>query len=158
MRIRSAMGSAADKAGDIAASAVKKGSEVIESAKLNFALRSEKKKLERMFSVLGKLLYEQVAGTDVRTQIKAQIMEISEQKLVIEDINSHIKDASGKEECEFCGSYIDVESAYCPNCGRSRGINISNADETVSFGEDDADPKAAEDAVLAAEDAVDALE
>ena len=107
----------AGKVGTFTKAAVKKTGEAAEIAKLQVTFISEKRKLERMFSTLGKLFYEQVKGTDVRVQIAAQVMEIDEQKAVIKDLKSAIVAAKGKASCAGCGKPIDAESAYCPSCG-----------------------------------------
>ena len=120
MDIRSIVSSAASKIDSLARIAVKKGGEAAESAKLNLTLRSEQKKLDSMFTTLGKLFYEQVKGTDVRTQIKTQIMEIDEQKLVIDELKLTIAEANGKASCIICGSDIEIDAVYCPACGGSQ--------------------------------------
>ncbi len=120
MDIRTIVSSAASKLDSLARIAVKKGGEAAESAKLNLALRSEQKKLDTMFTTLGKLFYEQVKGTDVRTQVKAQIMEIDEQKLVIEELKLTIAEANGKATCTSCGNDIEIDAVYCPVCGSSQ--------------------------------------
>lgn len=120
MDIKAIVSSVASKAESLARTAVKKGGEVAEAAKLNITLKSEEKKLENMFATLGKLFYEQVKGTDVRAQVKAQVMEIDEQKLVIEELKATIAEAGGKVSCESCGKEIDIDAAYCPTCGKAQ--------------------------------------
>lgn len=120
MDIRTIFNSAASKIDSLARIAVKKGGEAAESAKLNLTLRSEQKKLDTMFVTLGKLFYEQVKGTDVRTQVKTQIMEIDEQKLVIEALKLTIAEANGKASCKSCGNDIEIDAVYCPICGSSQ--------------------------------------
>lgn len=93
MDFKYVVNSAAGKARHFTKTAVKKTGEAAEYAKLQVAFISEKRKLERMFSTLGKLFYEQVKGTDVRVQIAAQIMEIDEQKAVIKDLKRAIYEA-----------------------------------------------------------------
>lgn len=122
MDFKYAVSSAAGKVGHFTRVAVKKTGEAAELAKLRVAFISEKRKLEGMFSTLGKLFYEQVKGTDVRVQIAAQIMEIDEQKAVISKLKSDIVAAKGKAVCAGCGSPIDSEAAFCPACGERQFV------------------------------------
>lgn len=122
MDIKAIVSNVASKAEGLARTAVKKGSEVAESAKLTITLKSEERKLENMFSTLGKLFYEQVKGTDVRAQIKAQVMEIDEQKLVIQELKASIDETNGKIKCDSCGKDMDIDAAYCPTCGKAQAM------------------------------------
>lgn len=125
MDIKSIVSNVATKVDSIARTAVKKGGVAANSAKLALSMRSERKKLDGMFSTLGKLFYEQVNGTDVRAQIKAQVMEIEEQKLVIAELKTAMEEAGGKAKCKKCGKLIDIDAAYCPSCGCSQGCEKS---------------------------------
>ncbi len=125
--------SAAGKVGGFTKAAVRKTGEAAEVAKLRVAFASEKRKLEGMFSTLGKLFYEQVKGTDIRVQIAAQVMEIDEQKAVLAELKSAIVSAKGKTYCQSCQSPISAELAYCPSCGAQQFATKSGSDgETAS--------------------------
>ncbi|MBQ8248323.1 MAG: zinc ribbon domain-containing protein [Clostridia bacterium] len=118
MDIKSIIDDVTEKAGSLAKSAVKKTGEAAETAKFKFLIKSEQKKLDAMFTELGKLFYKQVKGTDVRAQAKAQIMEIDEQKRIISDLKSAIIETAGKMICDSCGKAIDLEHTFCPECGK----------------------------------------
>ncbi len=110
----------ANKAGSLAKSAARKTGEVAEQAKLAITAKSEKGKLETMYTTLGKLFYEQVKGTDVRAQVSAQIMEIDEQKLVIEQLTTEMAENNGHILCDGCGKEISFDDAFCPTCGKKQ--------------------------------------
>lgn len=118
MDIKSIVDNVTTKASEIAKTAVKKTGEAAESAKNAIALKSENNKLEELFTTLGKLFYEQTKGTDMRKQISVQIMQIDEQKLVIENLRAIMAESSGKMVCDSCGKDIDIDSAFCPICGK----------------------------------------
>lgn len=124
MDFKSILDNVASKVDTFAKTAAKKTGEVAESAKLAISLKSEQHKLEGMFTTLGKLFYEQAKGTDVRAQVAAQVMEIDEQKKVINDLKVTIAEASGKVICESCGKEIDVDNAFCPVCGKKQEPKI----------------------------------
>lgn len=120
MEIKTILDGVANTAGTFAKSAAKKAGEVAETTKLNITLKSEQRKLEGMFTTLGKLFYEQSKGTDVRAQIVAQIMEIDEQKQTIDDLRTILVESTGKVICNSCGKGIDIDDAYCPVCGKKQ--------------------------------------
>ncbi len=124
MEIKTILDGVASTAGTFAKSAAKKAGEVAESTKLNITLKSEQRKLEGMFTTLGKLFYEQSKGTDVRAQIVAQIMEIDEQKQTIDDLRIILVESAGKVICTSCGKGIDIDDAYCPVCGKKQGPKL----------------------------------
>lgn len=126
MEFKKIVHTVAGKAGAIAKSAAKKTGEAAGNAKLAITYKSEKIKLEKMFTTLGKLFYEQTAGTDVRAQIVAQIMEINEQKKSIEDIKALMEEVKGKASCPGCGKSISIDAAYCPVCGQKLGITAED--------------------------------
>lgn len=129
MDIKSILGSVTDKASSLAKSAARKTSEAAEQAKLLLTIKSEKGKLEIMYATLGKLFYEQVKGNDIRAQVAAQVMEIDEQKKVIQDLTAEMSEVSGHIICDGCSKEIDIDDVYCPSCGKrqeARKIDITD--------------------------------
>lgn len=149
MDIKSIVNDVTEKAGSLAKSAVKKTGEAAESAKFKFLMKSEEKKLDAMFTELGKLFYKQVKGTDVRAKAAAQIMEIDEQKRIINDLKSLVIESQEKMICDSCGKAIDIENIFCPECGKKiepklmhndnpeeETDEISDSDDSVSENSD----------------------
>ncbi len=128
MGFKEMIGDVATTAGTLARSAAKRAGEVAESTKLNITLKSEQHKLEGMFTTLGKLFYEQAKGTDVRAQIVAQIMEINEQKQIIDDLRTVLVEAGGKVICSSCGKGINIDDVYCPICGKKQEPKLMFSD------------------------------
>ncbi len=129
MDIKAIVNDVTEKAGSLAKSAVKKTGEAAESAKFRFLMKSEEKKLDAMFTELGKLFYKQVKGTDVRAKTTAQIMEIDEQKQIINDLKSAIIESQGKMICDSCGKAIDIENVFCPECGKKIEPKLMHNDD-----------------------------
>ena len=152
MDIKNAVNTAAGKLGTFTKTAVKKTGEAAETAKLNLALISEKRKLEKMFATLGKLFYEQAKGTDVRIQIRVQVFEIDEQKSVIASLRREIIASKGKAVCAFCGKPMEMEATYCNHCGKQQFVKNYGCEENgCGCNEETADE------VTEAEDFVDAF-
>jgi len=131
MEFKSIAKKVAGKAGNIAKSAAKKTGVAANSAKLTLALKNAEIKLNKKFTVLGKLFYEQTKGTDVRTQIVAQIVEINEQKVVIADLKALIDEINGKATCPSCGKVIDLDAVFCPACGYKQTVNEEPTKEEI---------------------------
>lgn len=132
MDIKSIVDTVSTKASELAKSAVKKTGEVAESAKLAISIKSEQSKLDNMFTTLGKLFYEQAKGTEVRAQVAAQILEIDEQKKVIEDLRLTAANASGRMICDSCGKEMSLDDAFCPVCGKKVEAKLLFNDEEVA--------------------------
>ncbi len=101
------------KTGEVADLAAKKGSEVAESVKLNVSLKNEEGKLAKQFCALGKLVYDKADNETVA----AQIVEIDDQKQLIEDIKAEIAEKNGKTICQGCGAEVEADSTFCKHCG-----------------------------------------
>jgi len=117
MEIKYYMGSFAGKAGRFAKTAAKKTGTAASNAKLTIKLRSAMIKLEKMYTTLGKLFYEQTMGIDVRKQIVAEVSKINAQKDMIDELKYLLDEARGKTVCISCGKTISVDAVYCPVCG-----------------------------------------
>ncbi|MBQ8510796.1 MAG: zinc ribbon domain-containing protein [Clostridia bacterium] len=112
-KLNSFLNKAAENVNAAAKTAAKKTGEVAESAKLTIALKTEQSKLEGLYNQLGKLYYEKAE----EAQLAAQVLEIDEQKVVIEQLKAEIAENSGKVICPGCGKEISVDVAFCPACG-----------------------------------------
>ncbi|MBE6613511.1 MAG: zinc ribbon domain-containing protein [Ruminococcaceae bacterium] len=105
------------KAGTAAKAAAKKTGEAAETAKLAITLKTEESKLRGLYAKLGVLYYANTAGEDNADVLAAQVLEIDEQKMVIENLRAVIDERNGKMKCPNCGKIIDIESAFCNSCG-----------------------------------------
>ncbi len=123
------------KAQAAAQTAVKKTGEVAESAKQAITLKSEQQKLERLYTEMGKLYYNQ-ENAEV---LAAQVMEIDEQKRVIDELKAQIAESKGKTVCASCGKELEENSLFCNVCGAKQEPKKNIANEPCAEKAEDAE-------------------
>ena len=91
--VGSAAKTTADKATELAKATANKAADLAGIAKLELSLSSEKKKLSRLFSALGKAYYEKRESENLSLELEALVREISEQKSVIKNLSDQLAKA-----------------------------------------------------------------
>lgn len=97
-------------------SAVQKGKELADIAKINSAVSDEKKKIDSNYREIGKL-YFSLHGEDPDVDFAAMIAAIHESKNRIAEYKQQIKDIKGVVCCEKCGAEVSNDAAFCSACG-----------------------------------------
>jgi len=101
--------------------AAEKAKDLAEIGKLQLTQRDQESKLEKMFIQLGKDFYEkcpQEEGTAFYelarsiTQLKAEMAVTREQLTLLK----------GGVRCEACGTLMEADTVFCPQCGTRREI------------------------------------
>lgn len=93
-----------------------KSSDMVEVTKLNMSISQEKDKINRLYTEIGSLVYNQYKeGNDVGFGEKcAQIAEIEEK---IEGFQKKIQEIKNMAKCPGCGAEINAETVFCAQCG-----------------------------------------
>jgi Zn finger protein HypA/HybF involved in hydrogenase expression len=97
-------------------SAVQKGKEVADLAKLNSLVSDEKKRINENYLQIGKIyveLHDSSHGADFDNLINA----IHESESKIKEYQQQIKDIKGVVKCEKCGAEVASNAAFCSSCG-----------------------------------------
>lgn len=97
-------------------SAVQKGKELADIAKLNSAVYDEEKKIDDNYREIGKL-YASLHGEDPDVDFAALIAAIHESENKIVELKQQIKDIKGVVCCEKCGAEVSSNAAFCSSCG-----------------------------------------
>lgn len=93
-----------------------KTGDMVEISKLNMSISQEKDKIARIYSDIGKAVYEQYkSGNDVGFADKCDI--ISEHERKIEELQQKILEIKNVKKCSSCGTEVSVDTAFCPQCG-----------------------------------------
>ena len=88
----------------------------MEISKLNLSISQEKDKINKIYSEIGKAVYEQyIAGNDVGFGEKCTVIAEHERK--IEELQQKILEIKNVKKCHSCGTEIGKDIAYCPQCG-----------------------------------------
>ena len=98
----------------------KKSAEAIEISKKKIELIDCKNKLNKAYSVLGKIQYDLICGVEPDSdQVKHSVDEIEKYIDKIQSLEYVIHQATKTKECPACGSDVKGDGAYCNQCGAS---------------------------------------
>lgn len=98
--------------------AYKKTDEVVTIEKLKFSIASLKSKREKDYADLGRIYYELIKeSTEIDDNTRNLVDAISEKSEEIARLNEDIQNIKNKRVCPNCNANIDVNSAFCNNCG-----------------------------------------
>ena len=88
--------------------------------KLKSYINENKNKIERIYTEIGRKVYEKhVEGKigEIEAHIKPELDEIAEVTRKIENMNSEIRAINNLKLCEKCFAEIGLDSKFCPKCG-----------------------------------------
>ena len=97
-------------------SAVQKGKELADIAKLNSSVSDEKRKIADNYREIGKL-YFSLHGENPGVDFAAMVAAIHESESKIVEYKQQIKDIRGVVCCEKCGAEVSSNAAFCSACG-----------------------------------------
>lgn len=109
---------AMDKVGKASKTAASKTENVVSRAKIRFSINEANDKIDEIYKLMGKRLYEQyledlITDSDFVDQCK----KIDELNKDIDELNSELTDLRAVVKCEYCGVYNKIESTFCSKCG-----------------------------------------
>ncbi len=104
------------KVTDTAKVAAKKSGELVEITKLNMSISSEEDKIKKVYSEIGKSVYESFTKGETGAYSK-QCEEIETYKETIKQLKQKILDLKDSKVCQSCGTEVAAAVAYCPKCG-----------------------------------------
>lgn len=97
-------------------SAVQKGKELADIARLNSSVSDEERKIDDNYREIGKLYYS-LRGENPDVDFAAMIAAIHESEGKIAEYKQQIKDIKGVVCCEKCGAEVSTNAAFCSACG-----------------------------------------
>jgi len=90
--------------------------DIVEVSKLNLSIAQEKEKIAKVYSEIGKAVYEQYkTGKDVGFGDKCAVIAEYERK--IEELQQKIMEIKKVKKCPSCGTEVSADTAFCPKCG-----------------------------------------
>ena len=117
-------GVAVDKAKDLAGVASEKAKEVADSAKINMAIMTEQRELEKNYKVIGEWFVAEY-GENIPDSVKDVVEAVTASKAKIAELEASKPQKDEDEEepaqrvCPVCGAAAD--SKFCPECGAPMG-------------------------------------
>ena len=84
-------------------------------AKLTMDIHTKEDQVQKLYAQIGKLYFESHKDDD-RAEY-AQIAQIKEMLVVIEDMKKDLMELKGTKICPKCGKEIDSKDTFCKGCG-----------------------------------------
>ena len=84
-------------------------------AKLTMDIHTKEEQVQKLYAQIGKLYFESHKDDDPAEY--AQIAQIKEMLVVIEDMKKDLMELKGTKICPKCGKEIDSKDTFCKGCG-----------------------------------------
>lgn len=110
--------SVGDTVGKAANTAVKKGGELAEIAKLTLQRNNARQERDRQLIMLGSLVYGARGGADLcEAEMEKIYTELDALADRIGELSDKIAKLRNSKTCPKCGSSVARDYGYCPVCG-----------------------------------------
>lgn len=111
------------KVGEAAQAAAKKSSELVEITKLNVNIGSEEDKIQKIYTQIGKAVYEKYSATGVvDTDVTESCEAIKVHEQNIKALKEKIMEVKSVKQCVSCGTEMDRAQLFCSKCGTKNEI------------------------------------
>lgn len=122
------------KVGEAAQAAAKKSGELVEITKLNVNIGSEEDKIQKLYTQIGKTVYEKYSAagaTDADTKENCEAIRVHEQN--IKALRDKIMEVKNVKTCAGCGAEIDKAMPFCSKCGtKNETVPVQEAAQQTS--------------------------
>lgn len=111
------------KVGEAAQAAAKKSGELVEITKLNVNIGSEEDKIQKLYTQIGKSIFEKYNATgmaDADVKDNCEAIKLHEQN--IKALKDKIMEVKSVKNCVSCGSEMDKTQLFCAKCGSRNDI------------------------------------
>lgn len=116
------------KVGEAAQAAAKKSGELVETTKLNVNINSEEDKIQKIYTQIGKTLFERYSATGVADDdVKESLEAVKVHEQNIKSLKEKIFDIKGSKTCISCGTEMDKAQVFCSKCGAKNDVPAPEA-------------------------------
>lgn len=120
------------KVGEAAQAAAKKSGELVEVTKLNVNINSEEDKINKLYTQIGKAVYEKYSASGIAEEdVTAFCEAITVHETNIKALREKIADVKGTKACVGCGADMDKNQIFCSKCGAKNELAPSAAEEAA---------------------------
>lgn len=123
-KFKKAAGEVGEKLSDSGKKAVDITKDFAEIAKLSLKVSEEEKKIADAFERIGSE-YVKMFAKDENRILPEVIDSVFEAKKKIAELEERIRELKGQKICTVCGAVLDVESKFCPKCGKAYEEEVS---------------------------------
>lgn len=134
------LSSAKDGAEKFAKIAIDKTTNVVDITKLNLAKNEADSKINKLYTKIGEIVYEQYKnGEEFGGDIGEIMIEIDKFKAEAEELKEQIASLKSTAACPECGQQNDKLSEYCSKCGAklTENSDIEEEDKAVDIVSED---------------------
>lgn len=111
------------KLGEAAQAAAKKSGELVEVTKLNVNINSEEDKIQKLYTQIGKKIYEKYAGSGAAEKEIAEDCEtIKVHEQNVRSLKNKILEVKNLKACTGCGTEMERGQIFCSKCGARNEI------------------------------------
>ena len=108
----------AQVAANTAQAAVKKSGELVETAKVKYAIFDLKNEIRSLYEKIGTEVYNNYAGNaEVSETVNRLCAEIDGCHARIAELTRQLGDLKKMVSCARCGRQCQIDMEYCPYCG-----------------------------------------
>lgn len=100
-----------------------KTNKIAKETKLKMKINQNKSKIEDIYEEIGKAIYQnhiREQETDVKECVKNYCKQIDDLSDEIEKIREDLLNLKDKKKCDVCAKEMDIESKFCPQCGKKQ--------------------------------------
>lgn len=116
--------------GGAAQAAARKSGELVEITKLNVNINSEEDKIQKLYSQIGKTIFEKYTATgEAADDIKEACEAITVHEQNIKGLKDKISEVKGTKQCVGCGTEMEKAQIFCSKCGARNEIVSAPAAE-----------------------------
>lgn len=111
------------KVGDIAQTAAKKSSDLVETTKINMNINSEEESIKNLYKEIGEVFYEKYGSNPGNDGVIVALCEkIRAHEETIKDLKEKSNEKKNINICPTCGDEVEKEKAFCGKCGADMSI------------------------------------
>ena len=114
------------KVGEAAQAAAKKSGELVEITKLNVNIGSEEDKIQKLYTQVGKSIFEKYTATgaaDPDVQENCEAIKVHEQN--IKTLKEKIMEVKNVKSCISCGTDMERAQIFCSKCGTRNEVTAA---------------------------------
>jgi ribosomal protein L40E len=109
--------------GKKAGEAVKKSGELVEITKINMNISSEEGKIQKIYTQIGKKVYESFCSTgETNEDFAEDCNAIKEHEKTIAELKEKIMELKNIKICTGCGAEMDRAAMFCAKCGAKQEV------------------------------------
>ena len=111
------------RVGEAAQAAAKKSGELVEVTKLNVNIGSEEDKIQKLYTQIGKVVFEKYKATgvvDADAKDNCEAIKVHEQN--IKALRDKIMEVKNVKLCVGCGAEMEKGTLFCSKCGAKNEV------------------------------------